>query len=284
VAAGTPTDPAFYQATQSLAQALGSKPEDLLWVWASETGYDPTLSGESRTISTLMHTGVVPSLLTEAEWQSLPTLTPAQQIPFIQRYYQKLVSSYLGGRAFQDTFEAYLGNAAPGLLRVDGKYNPKTVMYGDPNQPGSDVWAQNWPMDNYPVASQQAQARGAAISLDFGRQLLSEGLLKGWLTLGDLKAFMLRPSVGVFANPAIQNLHSVQAGAGVANASYNPSSSSSTTGAAWTPNGDQSFSDPNAPIDTRVAPAAPTPRPLFALSEIALVAGAAWLGIWLGKR
>lgn len=277
MAAGAPTDPAFYQATVALGTALGSKPEDLLWVWASETGYDTTLSGESRTMSTLMHTGVVPSLLTEAEWQSLPSLSAAQQVPFIQRYYQKLKQSYLGGRAFQDTFEVYLGNAAPGLLRTDGKYNPKTVMYGDPNQPGSDVWAQNWPMDNYPVAVQQAQARGAAISLDFGRQLLSEGLLKGWLTLGDLKAFMLRPSVGVYANPAIQNLKSVQAGAGVANASYTPTAN-------WTPNGDQSFADPNAPIDTRVAPAAPTPRKLFSLPEVALVAGAAWLGIWLSKR
>ena len=278
-----PTDSAFYQGVIAMAGRLGSKPEDLLWVWASETAFNPNPdpSGNSRTISTLMHAVVDQGLLTQAEWDSLPNLTPAQQLPYIERYYKLLRDRYIG-RNFQDTFETYLANAAPGLLRRDGQYNAQTTMYGDPNAPAHTMaWSYNWPMDNYPVASTAAAARGvsgAAFNKAFGETLVSEGLLKGWITLGDLKSFMLRAGVSSLANAAIAQLKLAQAG-GVTTAGY--SSSAEET---YTPSFGSSFGNPNAPVDTRVAPAAPTPRPALTIVEFSLVAAVAYFGLrWLNR-
>lgn len=285
-----PTDPNFYLAVIPMAQRLGTKPEDLLWVWASETGFDPTLSGGSRTISTLMH-GVVPELLTEAEWTSLPTLSPQQQLPYIERFYKLLHDRYLGGRGFQDTFEAYLANAAPSLLRRDGRYNQATTMYGDPNAPASGMWLTNWPMDNFPIARQQASARSAKLDLPFGQQLVSEGLLKGWITLNDLKSFMVRGDVVTIANDAVNRLHAAQAGTAVA--LEGTAQSGGITPAAYVnagepggfaPDFSKSFGDPAAPIDVRVAPSAPQKRPLLGLAEMAFIGVGAWFLLkWLRK-
>jgi hypothetical protein len=276
-----PTDPAFYQGVIAMAQRLGSKPEDLLWVWASETAFNPNPdpSGNSRTISTLMHAVVDQGLLTQAEWDSLPTLTPAQQLPYIERYYKLLRDKYIG-RNFRDTFETYLANAAPGLLRPDGQYNAQTTMYGDPNAPAhTSAWSFNWPMDNYPAAATAAAARGIsgkAFNKSFAEQLVSEGLLKGWITLGDLKNFMLRPGVSSIANAAIAQLKTAQTG-GVTPAGYSPSAEEP-----YSPSFGQSFGNPNAPVDTRIAPAFPTPRPALSILELSLVAAVAYFGLrWL---
>jgi hypothetical protein len=279
VATGVPTDPAFYAALIPMAQRLGTKPEDLLWVWASETGFDPTLAGDSRTISTLMHGVVAGGLLTQSEWDSLPTLTATQQLPFIERFYKLLTSKYIG-RGFQDTFEAYLANAAPGLLRHDGQYNPATTMYGDPDAPAHTIaWDANWPMDSYPAASKAAAARGisgAAFNKAFGQQLVSEGLLRGWITLGDLKNFMLRPGVSSFANDAVRQLRATQAGT---SAYQQTASSSNDDGSDSSPTFDKSFGNPNAVIDTRVAPSQPVARTTLSVPELVVLAGVAYFAL-----
>lgn len=285
-----PTDPAFYSAVVPMAQRLDSKPEDLLWVWASETGFKSTDTGEARTISTLMHSGVVPSLLTQAEWDSLPTLGAAGQLPYIERFYKVLHDRYLGGRGFQDTFEAYLANAGPGLLRRDGQYNPNTTLYGNPDAPMSGSWSFNWPMDNYPVARQEAASRGVAMTVEFGRQLVSEGLLKGWITLGDLKNFMLRSDVTPIANDAIKRLHDAQAQAEMQAILTPVSYTTSAPSAPFVPSFGKSFANPAAPVDTRLAPsapwsaAAPGKRSLFSLGEVILVTGVVYFALrWFKK-
>ena len=278
-----PTDPAFYQAVIAMAGRLGSKPEDLLWVWASETGFNPNPdpTGAARTISTLMHPVVDAGILTQAEWDSLPTLSATAQLPFIERYYKKLRDDYIG-RKFQDTFETYLANAAPGLLRHDGQYNPATTMYGDPNAPAhTSAWSFNWPMDNFPAASNAASARGisgSAFNKEFGLQLVSEGLLKGWITLGDLKSFMLRGGVAPIANAAIAQLKLAQAG-GVTTAGYSSSAEES-----YSPSFGPSFSNPNAPVDVRVAPSVTTSRPALTLLELGVVVGVAYFGLRFMNR
>jgi hypothetical protein len=284
-----PTDPDFYSGTDAMATRLGTKAEDLLWVWASETAFDPTLSGDARTISTLMSGVVNSGLLTQAEWDSLPTLTAAKQLPFIERYYKLLHDRYLGGRGFQDTFELYLANAAPGLLRPDGQYNQASTMYGDPNNPAhTRAWRDNWPMDNFPTARTQASARGVLypMPLSFGEQLVSEGLLKGWINIGDLKNFMIRGDVAQIANAAIQNLRSVRAGAGITSG-YAQSTSTSTSAmdtTPYVPNFGKSFGNPSAPVDTRLAPSAPTSRTAFSPTEIAVLAVLTYFAIrWLSK-
>ncbi len=274
-AGGAPTDPSFYTAVISMAQRLSSKPEDLLWIWASETAFNPTLDGGFRTISTLSHAVVDSGLLTQAEWDTLPTLTATQQLPFIERFYKVFTSRYLGGRGYEDAFEAYLGNAAPGLLRPDGQYNLSTTMYGDPNQPAhTGTWRDNWPMDSFPVARQQGASRGVKLTLPFGEQLVSEGLLRGWITLGDLKSFMVRSDVVAIAQAAIQRLRAAQAGTAYVAASDVP----------YTPDFSKSFGNPQAPVDTRVAPAAPDARPALGLVEYALLGGVIYLALWWMKR
>jgi hypothetical protein len=278
--ASAPTDPAFYQGVIAMAGRLGSKPEDLLWVWASESGFNPNPdpTGASRTISTLMHPVVDAGILTQAEWDSLPGLTATQQLPFIERYYTKLRNDYIG-RKFQDTFETYLANAAPGLLRHDGQYNPATTMYGDPNAPAhTSAWSSNWPMDNFPAASNTASSRGisgSAFNKEFALLLVSEGVLKGWITLGDLKSFMMRGGVAPLANAAIAQLRLVQTG--VTTAAYSSSADES-----YAPSFGPSFSNPNAPVDVRVAPAVPTPRPLLTALEFGVIAMAIYFGLrWM---
>lgn len=280
--ASAPTDPAFYQGVIAMAGRIGSKPEDLLWVWASESGYNPVPdpSGASRTISTLMHPVVDAGILTQSEWDSLPSLSATDQLPFIERYYKKLRDDYIG-RNFKDTFETYLANAAPGLLRHDGQYNPATTMYGDPNAPAhTSAWSSNWPMDNFPAASNAASVRGisgSAFNKAFAEQLVSEGLLKGWITLGDLKSFMLRGGVSPLANAAIAQLRLAQAAARTV--AYSPSADET-----YNPSFDQSFSNPDAPVDTRVAPATPTPRPLFTVLEVGVIVAAAYFGLRWANR
>lgn len=277
-----PTDPGFYTDLATYARAWGMKPEDALWIWSSETGLDPSGSGSARTISTLLHGGVVPSLLSETEWASLPSLTARQQLPFIDRYYSQIHQKYLLGRDFKDTFEVYLANAAPGLLRVDGRYNPASVMYGSPDEPGNAVWIANWPMDNYPAALRS----GLPLTTDSAKLLLSEGKLKGYITLGDLRAFGLRQANSSIANDAINRLHDALLNAKADQppltgnfawvpTSYQPAGSPG----GYTPDFSKSFSDPNAPIDTRVAPQ-PSSRSLLSLPE----AGALAAGVWLFWR
>lgn len=281
---GAPTDPNFYLRLANLFSGFG-RPEDFIWIWSSETGLDPTLSGGARTISTLLHSGVVPSLLSESEWASLPSLSAADQLPFIARFYQQIHDRYLAGRKLQDAFEVYLANAAPGLLRYDGRYNAQTVMYGSPQEPAGSVWAANWPMDNFPVASQQAAARKVALSLDLGKTLVSEGLLKGWISLGDLRSFGMRQGHGDIANQAINQYHQTLLRA---SQSASPPSASVVVPASYVPVGtpggyqpdfSKSFSDPSAPVDVRVA-APPSPLQNVSFRE-ALVLG---VGVWLAWR
>lgn len=281
---GAPTDSQFYTDLATYAQGWNMKPEDALWIWSSETGLDPSGSGSARTISTLMHDGVVPSLMTQAEWDSLPSLTARQQLPFIDRYYSLIHSKYLLNRPFKDTFEVYLANAAPGLLRVDGRYNPLSVMYGSPQTPGNAVWLANWPMDNYP--SGIAAAAGMPQTADTAKLLLSTGKLKGYITLGDLRSFGMRQANSAIANDAINKLHDALLNAKNSDAqpltgnfawvptSYQPAGSPG----GYTPDFSKSFSDPSAPVDTRVAPQ-PGTKPLFTLPET-LVLGGGVLVLW----
>lgn len=282
---GAPTDSGFYTDLAVYARAWGIKPEDALWIWSSETGLDPSGSGSARTISTLLHDGVVPSLLNQNEWDSLPTLTARQQLPFIDRYYTLIHSKYLLGRAFQDTFEVYLANAAPGLLRTDGRYNAQSVMYGSPDEPGNSTWLANWPMDNYPRGVQAAQSQKLPLNTDTAKLLLSQGVLKGYITLGDLRSFGMRQANYAIANDAINRLHDALLNAKNAEpqpltgnfawvpASYQPAGSPG----GYTPNFSKSFSDSSAPVDTRVAPSKAAGTSLLSFKETAVLGAGIWV-------
>jgi hypothetical protein len=276
---GAPTDTNFYIQLAKLFSGFG-KPEDFLWIWSSETGFDPSLSGGYRTISTLGKGTVVPGIISQADWDKLPTLSATDQLPFIARYYKWIYDNFLG-RPFQDTFEVYLANAGQALLRKDGRYNVGSVMYGSPRDPAGSVWQANWPMDNYPTAVSEASARKVPLSLDLGKTLVNEGKLKGWISLGDLKNFGMRPSHADIANDAINRYHQAlldpaQAQNVPANITVPATYVASGASGGYAPNWAKSFSDPNAPIDSRVA----NPPSVSAAATLAEMA-AFGLGVFL---
>lgn len=185
-----PRDPLFYVDLDAMAQRVGARSEDLLLVWASESDLRTDLSGNSRTFSTLMHYIAVPGIMDEATWQKLPTMSARQQLPYVEKAVYAPAHRGLG-RSFRNTFEVYLANAAPGMLRGGGDYNAESVMYSGTNYPD------NWPMDNVPAGSLAAQKDGVRITspretYEYAKDLVDRGVLKGYVSLGDLASFAKR--------------------------------------------------------------------------------------------
>lgn len=276
MSAGAPQDPQFYVDLIKFGQRTGVRPEDALYIWTSETGLDNAMSlPGSRTFSALMHYIAVPNVMSEAIWQRMPSLSHREQLPYVESAVFTPAHRMIGGRPFNSTFEVYLANAAPGLLRTDGRYSDATPMYIGSNYPD------NWTMDNFPAASGKggSSLRG---NYDVALSLIDQGVLKGYVSLGDLRNFAKRltsstSSSDVF-HQAVQKLNATRSAAphvaGFSNefefAGFTsssppmrlplPSSSSSNDPGSptpqalrgYTPDFDSSFTA-NAPPDTRIA-------------------------------
>lgn len=184
-----PTDPQFYADLIAFGRRTGIRPEDALYVWSSETALHTNLKGPSRTFSALMHPFAVPRVMSEEIWQRLPTMSAREQLPYVEAAIYGPAARRLG-RPFRSTWEVYLANAAPALLRRDGVYSPETVMYLGSQYPS------NWTMDNRSVAVPAYLAHAAGKSLpasyDVARNLVQQGALKGYVSLGDLRDFAKR--------------------------------------------------------------------------------------------
>ena len=259
-----PRDALFYVDLDAMAQRVGAKSEDLLLVWTSETGLDPTQHGYARTISTILKP-IALTVMDEGTWNQLPTMTARQQLPYIERLVYAPAHKAIG-RSFRTTFEVYLANAAPALLRSDGNYNPQSVMYEGANYPD------NWPMDNMPAGANAAQADGVKLTsprgtYEYAKTLIDRGVLKGYVSLGDLANFGKRLLHGgpVF-DQAVSYLHNVRANvaAGLApsvdapmseNLQWKPAAFAGGAGpgssSSYAPDFDAFPS--GAPLDTRVA-------------------------------
>ena len=195
-----PKDSAFYADLLAFGHRTGVRPEDALFVWANETGLRTDLRGGSRTFASLGRPLVVPSIMPETIWERLPFLSAREQLPYVEAALFSPARKLIGGRPFRDAFEVYLASVAPGLLRADGRYGSETPLYVGRNYPD------NWTMDNFPagvLAYQQwirdAAARGERdlslraaypVALD----LVAQGTLKGFVSLGDLRNFAKRPN------------------------------------------------------------------------------------------
>lgn len=191
---GAPKDPNFYVALDAMAQRVGAKAEDLLLVWTSESDlradlrWPPPSGDASQTFSTLMKNVMVPNAIDAATWARIPGMSHVQQLPIVERCVYAPAHRTLN-RMFRDTFETYLVNAAPGMLRPDGNYNPRSPMYVGENYPD------NWTMDNAPAGLNAALKEGIRLgpksrdSYDFCKELVARGVLKGYVSLGDLQTF-----------------------------------------------------------------------------------------------
>jgi hypothetical protein len=216
-------DRKFFVDLDAMAQRVGARAEDLLLIWTSESNLRadlrwPAPNGDaSETYSTLMKNVWVPGAINPSTWARLPQMSHAEQLPIIERAVYAPAHAKLG-RMLRDTFETYLVNAAQGLLRADGNYNPATPMYVGSNYPD------NWTMDNAPAGLKAMLAEGIPLTrdgrallpretYDFCKELVARGTLKGYVSLGDLQAFGKRvlSSValgrGTFAS-AVENLNS----------------------------------------------------------------------------
>lgn len=300
-----PRDPQFYVDLDAMAQRVGAKAEDLLLVWTSESNLDPTLHGNARSISTMLQPLVI-SAFGRDVWDRLPSMSATEQLPYIEKLVYAPAHKAIG-RNFRTTFEVYLSNAAPALLRSDGNYNPQSVMYEGANYPD------NWPMDNMPAGANAAKADGVALSsprgtYEYAKTLIDRGVLKGYVSLGDLANFGKRLlHGGPTFDQAVSYLRNVRANVAAGDApSVDPPLSgdmawqpaSFTGGAAPAMSGyapDFDAFPAGAPLDTRVASPAKArkdvPRsanvPSRGVSLPALAVGGAialGLGLWVSRR
>lgn len=205
-----PSDPGFYADLKQLAQALNVDPKGLLIVLASESNFNPgTIGGKAVAESGPLKghdttprglagftKAIVPALATVAEWDAMPKMSAREQLPFVYKLYK-----YAGdqkGRPLSTNFELYLTTAAPNALSGSGRYSLNQTMYG------GRAWESNFSLDHGlplrpdgvpagPTYDSYAQAHGVrtaamtqAEKLAYAKQLASEGVLKGRVTLGDL--------------------------------------------------------------------------------------------------
>lgn len=271
-------DAQFYAALDAMAQRVGAKAEDLLLVWSSESGLRTDLAGAARTFSTLMKYSAVPTYMDDDTWERLPTMSAAEQLPYVEAAIYAPAHKIVG-RPFRTTFETYLANAAPGLLRSDGQYNPETVMYEGRNYPD------NWPMDNAPAGQLAAKADGIVIrsprgTYDYAKTLVDRRILKGYVSLGDLRNFGKRLLQGseIFTTALgyLRNVRDNQR-AGLAPNVDPPMSGfltwkpSDAVGAAPAPSYTPDFDafPVGAPIDTRVASPTKARRDMPASGNVA---------------
>lgn len=206
-----PDDKSFYDTLEVVSKALGVQPADILVVLASESnlstgtmqnpiiatpgiiaanGFDPGLLGKDIAPRGLpgFTASMVPTVLSPAEWDALPHMNAAQQLAIVGRMYA-LASKRIGGRHFQSAFELYLANANPGSLVASGNYNENTPMYK------GAAWETNLVLDHGPsglnaigyVLKNGETSAYYANPIAYAHKLAAAGIIKGYVTLGDLR-------------------------------------------------------------------------------------------------
>jgi hypothetical protein len=206
-----PQDDAFYLRLIQMARTIGAKPEDLIVVMASETNLDPgsTRGKPFRGLNTMGLSQAQSAGISADDWARLPDMTPTQNLDYSEKFFLYLLKS-AGRNKFVNALDLYLSNAAFGIW-VKPPIMPDTVMYG--GGPGNP-WASNYAMDNYPA--------GVGLTLDQARAEIGHKL-KGYVSVEDLRQFMLRSNVESTWKGAVKKLASIQAQAGLENSpDYSP--------------------------------------------------------------
>lgn len=119
------------------AQDLNMRPLDLLAVLHSESGLNPWaiafVEGQpaARGLNQISKTvAFSPKMnLSTAEWESITTMTPEQNLPYVVRSFRSVV----GNRVYADAGEIYAVNFAPALLLSKGGGND-VVLYSSPGK------------------------------------------------------------------------------------------------------------------------------------------------------
>ena len=132
-----------YHALVKAAKELNARPLDLLAVLHSESGLDPTsiayVKGEpwARGLNQITPTNAKPMKISTSEWESISSMTPAQNLPYVVRSFRAAV----GDRVYKDVGELYQVNFAPATLK--GGSEDDRVLYSAP----SSGYRENKPLD-----------------------------------------------------------------------------------------------------------------------------------------
>lgn len=280
---------AFFSAIIPMAARIGTKPEDLIVVFAGESGINPaqgtpppgTDNAGGKGLSAITRDVASAAGLSDAQWLTFHTLTAEQQLPFIETYFAKILTSF-GLTGYRNALELYLANAAS---TVFGNYRTKGVSPGDVLYSGAG-WRGNLGMDNYPTLATKygntIQAYKQANNVSYGaaqlavaQQAVAAGDLKGYVSYADFlnyaKASVSRSNWrdGIARLRAVQQIATTDPRYTYKPVSYNPDDPSGAGGGTdpYTP--DFEFLSPDGAPITVPAPAQ--------LSTPSLVSGPAWL-------
>jgi len=184
----------LYSSLDEFGSRVGVRPEDALFVWASETKLRPDESGSIRSFAGIPASravGVIPKSI----WDAIPDMTPSEQLSYVESVIF-LPAKKILGRPFANAFEVYLATLAPGLLRPDGRYSVETPLYTGRSYPD------HWTMDEFPTGLEAYRVwacgrSGESTSIrsaypPVATALARNGRLKGYVSLGDLRAFAKR--------------------------------------------------------------------------------------------
>lgn len=192
----------FFAYLIPMASRIGSRPEDVLVVLSSESGLNPasTKGMPYHGLNTIGANEALGIGLTAQEWADIPTMTPEQNLPIVEKYYTALLSK-VGRKGFANALDLYLSNAGYGIWAL-GHIDPNQVMY-----PAGSAWNGNYALDNYPAAVGKTLAQANA--------MVQSGDLKGYISVDDLRRFMLRDNVKPIWKTAVKGLYDYMAVAGI---------------------------------------------------------------------
>jgi hypothetical protein len=186
---------AFFSALIPMAQRIGTKPEDLIVVFAGESGLNPAQgtppagsdNAGGKGLSAITRDVASVAGLTDDQWKAFHLLSAEQQLPYIETYFAKILASF-GLKGYRNALELYLANAAS---TVFGNYRTKGVSPTDVLYSGAG-WRGNLGMDNYPILANKygnaIQAFRVANNVSYG--VAQEAIAQKALAAGDLKGYV----------------------------------------------------------------------------------------------
>lgn len=196
-----------YQILANGAKQTNTDPRDYLVVFASESMLDPatTKGTPFHGFNTMGKQSAVDVGLDPDFWEWLPDLGAEDNMRASMQFFLENLRRYRRN-GFANALDAYLFNFAPSIWATNA--GPDTVIYQAP----SAAYYANATMDNFPALSDLAQsekiafknskdiAAAAKLALERG------GILKGKITLADLRAFLMRPGAQSIWQPHVDRL------------------------------------------------------------------------------
>lgn len=199
---------AWYRQLAEGAKAINTDPRDLLVIFASESALNPasTRGTAFHGFNTMGKSGAVAAGIDPDLWERLPDETPEVNLAASLKFFDTNLRRY-GRSGFANALDGYLFNYAPAIWQT--RVSPDTTIYDTTK---GDAYYHNATMDNFPVLVSYANSRGmpfrnvndiksAAIAA-----LKEGGVLKGKITVNDLRLFVLRPSNKGVWFPHVQRL------------------------------------------------------------------------------